>query len=96
MANKQKAIEVLVHAEKKDAELQNIIAEQKLGTQRILGELITDGQRKEIIAIKGNGTPKEISVPKRTLIQKPFPLNRYHSQTIIKLSSHSINSRSRL
>lgn len=41
-------------AEKKDAELQNIIAEQKLRTQRILGELIADGQRKGAIA-----TPKD-------------------------------------
>lgn len=42
--NKVKAIEVWVKAEKKDAELQNIIAEQKLRTQRILGQLIMDGQ----------------------------------------------------
>lgn len=38
--NKVKAIEIWAKAEKKDAELQNIIAEQKLRTQRILGELI--------------------------------------------------------
>jgi hypothetical protein len=31
-------------AEKKDAELQNMIAEQKLRTQRILGKLIHEGQ----------------------------------------------------
>lgn len=42
--NKVSSIEVWVKAEKKDAELQNIIAEQKLRTQRILGELIKDGQ----------------------------------------------------
>lgn len=42
--NKVKAIEVWIKAEKKDAELQNIIAEQKLRTQRILGKLIIDGQ----------------------------------------------------
>jgi hypothetical protein len=44
--NKVKAIEVWVKAEKKDAELQNIIAEQKLRTQRILGQLIKEGQQK--------------------------------------------------
>ena len=33
--NKVKAIETWAKAEKKDAELQNIIAEQKLRTQRI-------------------------------------------------------------
>tara|TARA_Y100000768_G_scaffold8449_1_gene5873 strand:- start:3242 stop:4399 length:1158 start_codon:yes stop_codon:yes gene_type:complete len=38
--NKVKAIETWAKAEKKDAELQNIIAEQKLRTQRILGGLI--------------------------------------------------------
>jgi hypothetical protein len=48
--NKLKSIETWVKAEKKDAELQNIIAEQKLRTQRILGELIEDGQRKGTIA----------------------------------------------
>lgn len=36
--NKLKSIEVWVQAERKDAELQNIIAEQKLRTQRILGD----------------------------------------------------------
>jgi hypothetical protein len=44
--NKLKTIDVWVKAEKKDAELQNTIAEQKLRTQRILGELLADGQRK--------------------------------------------------
>lgn len=48
--NKLKSIDVWVRAEKKDAELQNIVAEQKLRTQRILGELIEDGQRKGTIA----------------------------------------------
>lgn len=52
--NKLKSIDVWVKAEKKDAELQNIVAEQKLRTQRILGELIADGQRKGTIA-----TPKD-------------------------------------
>jgi hypothetical protein len=44
--NKVKSIEVWVKAEKKDAELQNIIAEQKLRTQRILGKLLKDGQQR--------------------------------------------------
>jgi hypothetical protein len=38
--NKLAAIDVWVKAEKKDAELQNIIAEQKIRTQRILGRLL--------------------------------------------------------
>jgi len=40
--NKVKAIETWAKAEKKDAELQNIIAEQKLRTQRILGKLLKE------------------------------------------------------
>ena len=40
--NKVKAIEVWAKAEKKDAELQNIIAEQKLRTQRVLGKLLKE------------------------------------------------------
>lgn len=40
--NKVKAIETWAKAEKKDAELQNIIAEQKLRTQRILGRLLKE------------------------------------------------------
>lgn len=42
--NKVRAIEVWAKAEKKDAELQNMIAEQKIRTQRVLGRLIKEGQ----------------------------------------------------
>lgn len=52
--NKLSAIDKWVKAEKKDAELQNIVAEQKLRTQRILGELLREGQRKGLIASKGD------------------------------------------
>jgi hypothetical protein len=50
--NKVKAIEVWAKAEKKDAELQTLIAEQKIRTQRILGRLIQDGQSRGEIASK--------------------------------------------
>jgi len=50
---KVKAIEVYVKAEKKDAKLQNMVAEQKLRTQRILGQLIQEGQEKGEIAKQG-------------------------------------------
>ena len=40
--NKVKAIETWAKAEKKDAELQNMIAEQKIRTQRILGNLLKE------------------------------------------------------
>ena len=43
--NKVKAIETWAKAEKKDQELQNIIAEQKLRTQRILGGLLQDSNK---------------------------------------------------
>jgi len=52
--SKVKAIEVWARAEKKDAELQNMIAEQKIRTQRILGNLIKEGQQRGEIATSGN------------------------------------------
>jgi len=63
--NKLKTIDVWIRAEKKDAELQNIIAEQKIRTQRILGELIEDGQRNGEIRKQNDGpvlsTGKELN-----------------------------------
>ena len=53
--NKVKSIQVWVNAEKKDAELQNLVAEQKLRTQRILGNLISEGQEKGKIASQKTG-----------------------------------------
>lgn len=54
--NKVKAIEIWAKAEKKDAELQNMIAEQKIRTQRVLGRLIKEGQHRGEFADKGNAT----------------------------------------
>lgn len=48
--NKLKSIDVWVKCEIQDAELSNLIAEQKLRTQRILGELISESQRKGLLA----------------------------------------------
>lgn len=59
--NKVKAIEVWAKAEKKDAELQNMIAEQKIRTQRILGQLIQEGQQRGEIAKQEQ--PLKINVP---------------------------------
>lgn len=53
--NKVKAIEVWAKAEKIDAELQNIVSEQKIRTQRILGNLIKEGQQRGEIASKDSG-----------------------------------------
>ncbi len=44
--NKVKAIETWARAEKKDAELQNLVAEQKIRTQRILGEMLKESEVK--------------------------------------------------
>lgn len=52
--NKVRAIEVWVKAEKKDAELQNIVAEQKLRTQRVLGRLIEEGKKNGEIRKQGD------------------------------------------
>lgn len=55
--NKVKAIEVWAKAEQKDAELQNMVAEQKIRTQRILGQLIKEGQESGELAKMGeNGS----------------------------------------
>lgn len=70
--NKVRAIEVWAKAEKKDAELQNMIAEQKIRTQRILGQLIKEGQDNGEFAKEGsfNGNRfvgGELDAPPKTL-----------------------------
>lgn len=77
--NKVKAIEVWVKAEKKDAELQNVIAEQKLRTQRILGSLL-----KENIT-QGGHNKKQGS--KDILCLKDFGLNKFNSSQYQKIAS---------
>ncbi len=69
--NKIKAIEVWAKAEKKDAELQNIIAEQKLRTQRILGGLIKIGQE-----------AGELITPKDTLKQNTVVSNENNGKKL--------------
>lgn len=53
--SKMQAFEKWLKAEKKDAELQNLVAEQKLRTQRILGQLIQEGQDRGEIAAQETG-----------------------------------------
>jgi phage N-6-adenine-methyltransferase len=65
--SKVKAVEVWAKAEKKDAELQNLIAEQKIRTQRILGQLIKEGQERGEIASQDKhlgSVPKGHTAPK--------------------------------
>lgn len=79
--NKLSAIDVWVKAEKKDAELQNIIAEQKIRTQRVLGQLIRQGQ-----------DSGEIKTPSTSMAEgsKPitsFGLNHKQSSTFQQIAS---------
>lgn len=66
--NKVKSIEVYLKAEKKDAELMRLAAEQKIRTQRIVGQLIRDGQKNGTSASKGTFTSNQ-HVGCRTMIQ---------------------------
>lgn len=66
--NKLESVAVWVMKEKKDAELSNLVAEQKLRTQRILGELIKSGQENGEIAGKGD---RVSNVPDRNISTLP-------------------------
>lgn len=84
--NKVKAIEVWAKAEKKDAELQNLIAEQKIRTQRILGQLIKDGQEAgEIAKQETNAKKVFVSVQPRTLSE--IGLTAKESSTFKQIAS---------
>jgi len=76
--NKVKAIEVWAKAEKKDAELQNMIAEQKIRTQRILGQLLKENVQA--------GNPQ---LSKDTTIGKlqDFGITRDQSSTFQKIAA---------
>lgn len=87
--NKLKAIDIWVKAEKKDAELQNIVAEQKIRTQRILGELIAEGQRKGTIATENNhggGIQATVSDGNRRNLAD-IGLNKKQSSTFQQIAS---------
>jgi hypothetical protein len=95
--HKVKAIETWVKAEKKDAELQNMIAEQKIRTQRILGQLIKEGQQKgEIEKPGGSGSNQFGNVPKGNNSTKSLSdigISRKESsnfQTIASIPIHSL------
>jgi hypothetical protein len=82
--NKVKAIEVWAKAEKKDAELQNMIAEQKIRTQRILGQLLKESE----ISKAGFGDQKSESrhtTPKTHLVD--FGITKDQSSTFQKIAA---------
>ncbi len=78
--NKVKAIETWAKAEKKDAELQNIIAEQKLRTQRILGGLLNESDI-------GKGRPNKMSKTTTFNSLKDVGINRDQSSAFQKIAS---------
>ena len=82
--NKLSAIDTWVRAEKKDAELQNIVAEQKIRTQRILGELIKDGQDNGDIR-KQEDTPTTTPSTRRSL--GSIGINKKQSSTFQQIAS---------
>jgi isoleucyl-tRNA synthetase len=71
--NKLESVAVWVMKEKKDAELSNLVAEQKLRTQRILGELIKQGQE--------NGEIKTQATAKSTTAQEVDSYGLNHKQS---------------
>jgi len=82
--NKVKAIEVWAKAEKKDAELQNMIAEQKIRTQRILGQLLKESDLK-----RGNvpgSNNREIVKSKDTTLQS-FGISKDESSAFQKIAA---------
>jgi len=83
--NKVKAIETWAKAEKKDAELQNMIAEQKIRTQRILGKLIKDSDLD-----KGGGNVKNHQSPRMTSEKaklSDFGITKNQSSTFQKIAA---------
>lgn len=82
--NKVKAIEVWAKAEKKDAELQNMIAEQKIRTQRILGQLLKDSEMKRGNAPGSNN--RDIVKSKDTTLQS-FGITKDQSSTFQKIAA---------
>jgi site-specific DNA-methyltransferase (adenine-specific) len=87
--NKVKAIETWAKAEKKDAELQNMIAEQKIRTQRILGQLLKESEVSKtsgnINQYTKNALVKETNQGKTKL--SDFGITKDQSSTFQKIAS---------
>lgn len=81
--NKVRSIEVWAKAEKQDAQMQALIAEQKLRTQRILGQLIKQGlENNEIVSKTDN---RHSTNGKRRLVE--FGVNPDQSKTYQDIAS---------
>ena len=81
--SKVKGIEAWAKAEKQDAQMMTLIAEQKLRTQRILGNLIKQGQ--EAGEIQGKGQPKKEMLQPVTL--NDLGINRQQSKRYQDIAS---------
>lgn len=79
--NKLQAIEVWVKAEKKDGELQNIVAEQKLRTQRILGVLLKQSE------ITGRGGDRKSTAAREVDSIEDYGLSHKQSSTFQQIAS---------
>jgi len=79
--NKVKAIEVWAKAEKKDAELQNMIAEQKIRTQRILGQLLKESE------LDKGGRPSIENRSKTTTGLSDFGITKDQSSAFQKIAA---------
>lgn len=79
--NKVKAIETWAKAEKKDAELQNMIAEQKIRTQRILGQLLKNSD------LDKGGRPSENNRSHDRTGLSDFGITKNESSTFQKIAA---------
>jgi hypothetical protein len=80
--NKVKAIEVWAKAEKKDSVLQNMIAEQKIRTQRILGNLLKESE----VSKNGHGDQRAESKATTPLLSD-YGITKDQSSTFQKIAS---------
>lgn len=85
--NKVKAIETWAKAEKKDAELQNIIAEQKLRTQRVLGNLLKSSEKQNGARGTGSNQFKKVESLTVTPALNDYGISKNESSTFQKIAS---------
>jgi len=85
--NKVKAIEVWAKAEKKDAELQNMIAEQKIRTQRILGTLLKESELSKGAAEPNTNRGRTQSQGTTTSKLSDYGISRNESSTFQKIAN---------
>ncbi len=90
--NKVQAMQTWAKAEKMDAELQNTIAEQKIRTQRKLGELLKEGQERGEVASQsknpgGNFGIKELNTKKDIKTLSEIGLTPHQSMNFKMMAS---------